>query len=694
MAGDILGSVDKIKNVIAALDIAGSTVKELTAADGAWSRDLSKSFAGTEAIDGIGPLKATGKASAAMHLARAPGAPVDGYKGDKAHPDPVFVSLDLALAATAGLTTTVPFGAVAGAVNVGIKAGADAHWAQHRRVPSDDTLLDAARALLASLCDPFDAAAAARLGPDDTLQLDVSGDVLLTATAGWEGMVSKELCGKTLQDLGVSEPIEASLGLKAGLTVTAKLGGSLRIIVGTSANRPGWARLRLCKTSSELVGLGLSLEATASPGDCGKVVGAALERAIPGSLAEEAGQQLAQDVTAKVQQHVAKGLTAELGAAINRAVAGEALVDLDVRLADRADAYAAAMRGDFSALLLAARAPGDNGVEVNACSLKEIVKLERSFKLHLNLFGFDLTHYETSSTTQTVEVRADGTVWLSGSAGATLLQQSPDELENVSFLFDAGLAATGGESLTASLVWRQQHNVAKEIAAAVDQHVAALTALQLGDLALAGSIAAAIRATKGDYAWTLRLTFSSGAVRRLLFLDRPDLDDKAYRRLVWTYMRAASRAIGATTPSADPNKPCPLDQLLTAERIEQISEFPESALPPPGSSNYPTSQALTMPGYRFDRPQLFAFWLLLGNVHAFVASLVAARSALRQGLDAQRLSGQLARLAALAASLRTTKGWAYGTTVAAKYIALPLITGFEPGSARMQFTRGSVDVSV
>jgi len=133
--------------------------------------------------------------------------------------------------------------------------------------------------------------------------------------------------------------------------------------------------------------------------------------------------------------------------------------------------------------------------------------------------------------------------------------------------------------------------------------------------------------------------------------------------------------------------------LITPERIALISYQPSAALPAAGSS-YSSSMNLQSPGCAFDQSDLRFFWPVMANLYYFVSAFGRARAVLLQGLDTDHLSKDLAALEGMAASLRDQVGSFYGTTVAAKYLILPILAGNEPGTVRMQFSRGSATIDV
>ncbi len=67
-------------------------------------------------------------------------------------------------------------------------------------------------------------------------------------------------------------------------------------------------------------------------------------------------------------------IAAEVAAGINRSASHEALLDVEVRLADRADAYLALLGGNWLPALEAVRAGGANGVEIARCTLVDVVR--------------------------------------------------------------------------------------------------------------------------------------------------------------------------------------------------------------------------------------------------------------------------------------------------------------------------------
>jgi len=111
--------------------------------------------------------------------------------------------------------------------------------------------------------------------------------------------------------------------------------------------------------------------------------------------------------------------------------------------------------------------------------LKEVTKVTRTLAVHLNLFGFDVKRDLQAWVKKTKETGKDGAVWLTGQAGATLSQQAPGEVEEVSFLFDARLAASGTDSLAAELTRSDKIKKANAAQAMLPQHLRAAEMLGL-----------------------------------------------------------------------------------------------------------------------------------------------------------------------------------------------------------------------
>ena len=688
---DWLTFLDRAQGVVDRLSDLDRDVGAITGPSGSWEKHVTESVSGSDGLTGIGAFNFQGAVTVSVHLTKSASPPIDVGAADTAERDSVWATLEIAGQAGSGLSGSLPVQAGASVV-YGIHAGATVRLAHHRRFPQHgSTGLTILKSLAGTLKNPFDVSAARALGPDEVLQFDYQGSLALQASAGWDRGWARTIRGNSLENVAVQDLPGVVLDVKAGLTVSASLDGELRLLVAASQRRPGQTWVTVHKQSSSAVGAGFSLSAAVAVTQIDTGVAGFIRDTLEPTPEQEQSQTyqtLLKSATSAVCGWVEEGLTAELTAAVNRASTNEALVDFDIDLGRCSETYLQVLRGNLDDALRRARSSEASGVELNACALKHTSLLKRTMALRLNLLGFDLSRDLATWSQQQLTTGSDGAVWITGSAGASLKQTSGDDLESMSFVFDlassAETASPGGDGavVTATLKRRQEEDTPAAIAVLIPRHIQGSVALGLWDTGEASRIEQQLLRATGPYAVTIDMSFQSAAVRRLFMLDRPDIDDAAYAKILWRYFRQALNLLDATIPTTDPARPCPMSRLVTEHRIGQISYQPFIAL-----QNPPT--AVDAAGYSIPLvPGARRFWLHLGNVYAFFASLVKARRALRTRTTVERLDRELAALARLAAALRMQVGAVKGCSVEAKYLVLPLMAGNDACSARMTFQRG------
>jgi len=393
------------------------------------------------------------------------------------------------------------------------------------------------------------------------------------------------------------------------------------------------------------------------------------------------------EVHAHLERVVTREIAAEIAAGVNRGASHEALLDVEVRLADRTDAYLALLAGNWLPALEAVRAGGANGVEISRCALVDVVRKDRHLELRLDLLGRQLSRSLAAWTELRVErERPDATLAVvSGSAGATLAQRLGG-FEEAAVVFDLAAAATAGEGLTrldvaARITRSLTETRASVIPALLRAHLAAARNLGRLDEARVAAVGAALLAERGAYTHAFDLALPPAAAPHVLLLD-VEAGERELRRRAWAAFLAAAKLAEQPLPGG-------------GRRVRLLSECVTPAM---------TELVVTRPGEvldvvvarraqftRLPRATEAAVWLHLLQAHAFIGALLAARAAVRARRDVQSIADELARLAA---RTRDQVGAAAGTTVEAKYLMLAHLAGPERRALALTFTRGTVSVTV
>lgn len=697
MSENLIQLASDVEKVLTELKQLAKPIKDMGLSDGHWLKEVTKDALSKSALKELATLKLQPKATLSLHLTQRSDPPIDGFEGSALEKESAFASIEIASTVDATLEQASPTGVLSAEVKYGAQANASARYVQHRKTTGEATGAAAIRGLLRTLRNPFDPDSVASLERGEVLQLELGGSAALRATAGWSYGLTRELAGGTLASLGVSTLPLLDVGVKAGLTLTASLSGELRLLVMRSEKGAEKVRVQLHKRSGDMVGVGLKMTAAASVTQLDGFVTELVRKALkpsPELEATDAYKKLLANVADEAKQVVEKGLKAELEAGINRSSSLDALLDLDITLPERADVYRQMLAGDFTDALDKAVGPGANGVELNACSLKEVVKKLRSLSLHLNLLGFDLTRELKAYSEKTVTRGGDGAIWLSGKAGASLKQKAGEELETAALVFDLVATKLVGEQLQQPPTYsaRLERSFATansaEIRTLLPQHLKGAVALGLLDEEKRQPLEAAFVAEAGTYTFELAIDFPWSCLNRVFCVDRAELGEKGYVAHVWRTFGSALRCLDATVPSTDSKRPCPMSLLLTEDRIATISERPYIAL------DISDPSPIAAAGYRFDPPHARIFWLQLGHVYYFVRSLAATRQALLRGTVERELAKQLTSLAHMAAALRDGVGAVKSRSIEAQYLMLALLAGERPGGARITFKRGKLEVTV
>jgi hypothetical protein len=389
----------------------------------------------------------------------------------------------------------------------------------------------------------------------------------------------------------------------------------------------------------------------------------------------------------EVHAHLERVVTREIAAGVNRGASHEALLDVEVRLADRADAYLALLAGNWLPALEAVRAGGANGVEISRCALVDVVRKDRHLELRLDLVGRELCRSLAAWTELRVERdRPDAALAVvSGNAGATLAQRLGG-FEEASVVFDLAAVAAAGEGLTrldvaARITRSLTETRLRVIPKLIRAHLAAARNLGRLDEARAAAVGAALLAERGAYTYAFDLALPPAAAPHVLLLD-VEAGERELRRRAWAAFLAAAKLAEQALPGG-------------GRRVRLLSECVTPAM---------TELVVTRPGEvldvvvgrraqftRLPRVTEAAAWLHLLQAHAFIGALLAARAAVRARRDVQSIADELARLAA---RTRDQVGVVAGTTVEAKYVMLACLAGPERRALALTFTRGTVSVTV
>ena len=789
------------RRVLEALGVAGELARpvgEVVGARGHWERTSTQAFDRTAAT-ALGPLRLGGALAVGVHLTRATEAPLDDFSGSADAGETGFASLVVSGTVEEALTARVPLGRSGASLAVGFDAGATVTFAHHRPCRTVEPARVALTGLVRHLASPWDLDLLVTLAEGEALVLESTGSVALRADAGWALARVRRVA---LPDVAsapfrLEEPLALEAGVKVGVRVAATLSGRVRLVV-TRGVRPEHVRVRLLRRSEDLVGLGLTLAASADLENAEAFADAVVGRVftVPDGLADEVAGMLAElDAAARavdalgarargalgralggdgasvtldeiaagidglrslslkspalhrlldrvesvvgtlrgarerlerfvddcfaaltlplsearrrladwlgrydalrgeVRTHLdrvaTKEIAAEVAAGVNRATTHEALLDVEVRLADRSDAYLALLAGNWLPALEAARAGGANGVELGRSALVDVVRRDRHLELRLDLLGRELSRSLKAWTELHVERdRPDATLAVvSGAAGASLEQRWRGAVEEASVIFDLAATAVAGEGLrrpevAARIARSLTEPRASVIPSLVRAHLAAARSLGRLDATRAASASAALTAERGAYTYAFDLTIPPEAVPRVLLLD-VDAGERELRRRAWAAFLAAAKLADQPLPGGGRHVPAALRSASHRRCAELVT---------------------TRPGEVFDliigrrtafttlpRATEVATWLHLLQAHAFISALLAARAAVRERRDVQKIADELA---ALAARTRDQIGAVAGTTVEAKYLMLACLAGVESCTLTLTFGRGDVAVTV
>ena len=168
------GFAERAQSAFDTLADAASPIAALALDDAHFVKSFDADAEISYEIEELGELKLAAGASAALHLTRSAQAPteLDSINSDPNERELAYLSLVAKGNASMGLKADVD--GLSG-VSVGLDAGANVTFAQHRRYSQQTAAVDALRDLLGHLATPYDTSALSALAPGEVLQVDLGG---------------------------------------------------------------------------------------------------------------------------------------------------------------------------------------------------------------------------------------------------------------------------------------------------------------------------------------------------------------------------------------------------------------------------------------------------------------------------------------------------------------------------------------
>lgn len=695
--GELKKLGNDIKNALRQVQEIQGPLKDMNLPNGRFERDLTKDLKSTRPLGAIGSLTLSGSLGIAAHITKTNTPPLSSFDGDPNQKELAYSSIEVQATAGAKLGGSLPAGQTV--IGYGVESNAKVKWAQHLRFSQQGSAFQAFSDLAEGLRNPYEPTDVVQLRDYEVSQVEYSGSAGLRADAGWNYGLFREipLDGGNLGDLQPKQPIGVSVGVKAGITVTVGIQGNLRIVVQKSPRGAGWLRVKLQKKSEDFVGAGLTLQTAASLTQVDEWAAAYVKKVLDPSAATEASvayQQALKIIKDKVADQALTGLRAEFKAAINRTHSTDSLLDLDLQVAICPETYRKALLGEFTEALEKARAGGAQGVELNACSLKDTVRKDRVLSLHLNLFGFNLARDLKSWNEKTVQQDTSGAIWLSGQAGASLVQKFQKDLEGISFLFDLhAIASNSGssrnaalEGYSATLNRTMTLSSDDDINEVMPQHVRGAVLLGLVPDEQARQIQANLANQPGAYTFSLSLQCPEQAVRRLFLLDAPGADSKYYESSLWNHLQQAAERLDVPIPSTHSNRPCLMSSLINPVNIHTIKVHPDMGTSPDQWNNVALPK-----GCNLASPGLVLFWGYMAQAYLLIEQLGIVRDAVLRNVSYDQVAKELVRLTR---SMNNQIGALHGQSFEAKFLLPALMAGPEFSEIHSTFKRGSIEIAI
>ena len=191
-------------------------------------------------------------------------------------------------------------------------------------------------------------------------------------------------------------------------------------------------------------------------------------------------------------------------------------------------------------------------------------------------------------------------------------------------------------------------------------------------------------AQKGDYSFSLDLSFPPEALRKAFLLDQPKLKNLEVADKLWEKYLEALRMFDQTVPVR--GKQYPLSALVGDKGIAHVRS---------GFLSFKgASKATSFPVPTFDGKRLpeaaNEVWFFVRSGHDFIEACVRARKALLSDKPAKKVNEKLRKMSRAAASAPGT----FGDRIDAKYLSLALVEGPELSSVTTTLKRGRVSVTL
>ena len=254
-----------------------SPIAELT--DDQWTRDVDLSAQHQQDIRDLGTVQLTGDLKAAISLTKRSTLPedLDAIDADAEEDEQAVSSTVLVAEAGAELNHQQTVAAGAG-VTLGADAAGRLAVGYHRRHLQSMSALEAFQDHFAHLRHPYSTDALGELTEGELFAVELSGHGQLSASAGWQIGLVRSFEGTDLERLIPGELGEVEAGVTAGVMVTARIEGEMRVLVDASPRDPRQVRVRLHRKHGNFVGAGLNITASVALTQAESFVNAAFAR--------------------------------------------------------------------------------------------------------------------------------------------------------------------------------------------------------------------------------------------------------------------------------------------------------------------------------------------------------------------------------------------------------------------------------